>query len=77
MSGVGKPGDPLDPTGQPSDKTFKMPTGWKSKAHRLRHLKYNLRAPVKDMHMVSDAKLAFLISIGNFADDKRQHTEDR
>ena len=35
-SGIGKPGDPLEPTGKPSAKTFRMPTGTLSNATELK-----------------------------------------
>ena len=67
-SGVGKAGDPLNATGKPSNKTFRMPTGTLSNARELMHLKHNLRYPARDMHLVEDVTLASLISNGKFAD---------
>ena len=67
-SGIGKPGDPLEPTGKPSAKTFRMPTGTLSNVTELKKLKHKLRDPARDMHLVNDTTLASLISNGKFAD---------
>ena len=67
-SGIAKPGDLLAPTGKLSDKTFRVPTGWHSRANDLRHLKYDLRQPTRGMHMVPDATLTPLIRNGEITE---------
>jgi hypothetical protein len=56
------------PTGQKSDKAFRMPNGKVEEASNMGKLHHNVRHPAKDVHIVPGIKRDSLLSIPKFID---------
>ena len=55
-------------TGRQSDKAFRMPDGLVEEATALDALQHNLRAPARDIHIVSSIERNLLLSVSKFVD---------
>ena len=68
-SSCGKVGDPLIPTGIPSNKTFVMPNGEQTVASEQALLEHDVREPAKTVDMVPSLQNNTLLSTCKFADE--------
>ena len=67
-SSCGKQGNDLINTGEPSHKTFHLPTGHTAEASTKAKLHHNVRDPARNVEMVPDLQHNSLISGPKFAD---------